>query len=193
MFDMAFSFCAILLLSPLLLTAALLVLSSGPGPIFFRHKRVGSGFVPFSVLKFRTMSVGADTRGPQVTVGGDNRITAIGRFLRKSKLDELPQLFNVLIGQMSVVGPRPEAPAYVEKFMVDYQVVLGVLPGITDYAAIEYRNEEELLSRYDSPEAAYLAVILPAKIKLYRKYLADISFRTDLKIIFSTVFTVFKF
>ncbi len=189
-FDLASASCAIVLLSPFMLLAALAVRLSGPGPVIFRHARVGRGFSHFSMYKFRTMGNGADKDGPQVTAAGDPRITAVGRLLRKTKLDELPQLFNVLKGEMSLVGPRPEVEKYVKLFEDDYKTVLSVRPGVTDYAAIEFRSEEKVLSRYADPEAAYRKEVLPAKIALYKKYIRGISLAADIGIIFRTFFRI---
>lgn len=196
--DVAASACGIVLLSPVLILAALAVKFSGPGPVFFSHKRVGRNFKPFFTHKFRTMVADADRKGGEITTGGDARITAIGRLLRKTKIDELPQLFNVLNGDMSLVGPRPEVAQYVELFKEDYVAVLSVRPGITDYAAIEYRNEEEVLrqlcapgaqgpGRYATPHEAYVAQVLPAKIALYKDYISRQSLFTDLGIILRTL------
>lgn len=185
MLDVGFALAGLVLLSPLLLVVAAAIIVTDPGPVFFRQMRVGRGFVPFRVFKFRTMRVGGG--GPEITTGGDARITPIGRLLRKSKLDELPQLFNVLCGDMSLVGPRPEVAKYVELFREAYKTILLVRPGITDYAAIEYRDEEAVLRAFADPEKGYVDKVLPYKITLYRRYLADMSFVTDLKIIVATL------
>ncbi len=184
--DFTVSALGIVITSPFFLIAAVAVKFSGPGPVIFRHKRMGLGFKPFSTYKFRTMVSGADKTGASITSGGDARITPIGRILRKTKLDELPQLFNVLKGDMSLVGPRPEVEKYVTMFEADYRTVLSVRPGITDYAAVEFRNEEAVLARYADPQAAYAREILPAKISLYKKYISELSFWTDIKILAHT-------
>lgn len=184
--DIAVSAFGIVITSPLLIIAAIAVNLSGPGPVIFRHKRMGLGFRPFFTYKFRTMVSDADKRGAAITSSGDARITPIGRILRKTKLDELPQLFNVLKGDMSLVGPRPEVEKYVTMFENDYRTVLSVRPGITDYAAIEFRNEEAVLAAYPDPQAAYEREILPAKIALYKKYISELSFWTDIKILVHT-------
>jgi len=186
-FDLIFAIFGALLLSPLFVVAAMAVRLSGPGPVLFSHRRIGLNFKPFYTHKFRTMLVNADKNGSAITTCGDFRVTSIGRLLRKTKLDELPQLFNVISGDMSLVGPRPEVARYVEMFKEDYKTVLCVRPGITDYAAIEYRNEEIILARYSDPQAAYAKEILPAKIELYKKYISEQSFITDLKIILKTL------
>lgn len=185
--DVAGAGCAIVLLSPLMLLVALAVKASGRGPVIFSHKRIGCGFSSFYAYKFRTMVHGADRAGSSITTGGDARITSIGRLLRKTKLDELPQLFNVLAGDMSLVGPRPEVDCYVQLFRGDYMEILRARPGITDYAAIEFRDEETVLAAYEDHEKAYRETVLPAKIALYRKYMAELSFFTDLKILVMTV------
>jgi len=186
-FDLVSAACGVLLLSPVFLLGVLAVKLSGPGPVLFSHRRVGLNFKPFFTYKFRTMVADAYKNGSAITSSGDVRITPIGRFLRKTKLDELPQLFNVLKGDMSLVGPRPEVEQYVEMFREDYKTILSVRPGITDYAAIEYRNEEVVLARYADPQKAYAKEVLPAKIALYKVYILDQSFFTDLKILIRTL------
>jgi len=175
----------LLLFSPLLAALALAVRFDSPGPVLFRHQRVGRGGRPFHLLKFRSMS--HRSGGAQVTVAGDSRVTRVGRFLRRAKLDELPQLWNVLVGDMSLVGPRPEVERYVRAFADAYREILTIRPGITDYAAIEYRHEESVLAGAADPEAEYLRAVLPAKIALYRRYLAERSMVTDLTILARTV------
>ena len=182
--DAAASLAGLVVLSPVLLAAAAAVALLDPGPVFFAHERVGLGFRRFRVLKFRTMRAGG--AGPAITTGGDPRVTAVGRFLRRTKLDELPQLLNVLAGDMSLVGPRPEVAKYVELFRADYEDILTVRPGITDFAAIEYRDEEAVLKSFPDPEKAYVEKILPDKIRLYRRYLAEMSLACDLKLILGT-------
>ncbi len=191
--DVVASATGLIVLSPLLAAVALVLVVFDPGPVFFRQTRVGLGFAPFRLFKFRTMHAAADRGGAQVTAGGDARVTAVGRVLRRTKLDELPQLFNVLAGEMSLVGPRPEVPKYVELFRSDYRDVLSVRPGITDFAAIEYRDEEAVLAAYPDPEKAYIEAVLPAKIVLYRRYLGEIGLGTDLKIIWKTLAKVARF
>jgi lipopolysaccharide/colanic/teichoic acid biosynthesis glycosyltransferase len=174
----------LLVLSPVLAGVAALIKLTDPGPVFFRQTRAGLGFRPFQIIKFRSMRWGA--AGPSVTAGTDPRITRVGRVLRKTKLDELPQLLNVLRGEMSLVGPRPEVPKYVELFRGEYEKVLSVKPGITDYAAIAYRDEEAVLGRFADPEEGYVRAVLPAKLALYRRYIAEVGLRTDLKILAAT-------
>jgi lipopolysaccharide/colanic/teichoic acid biosynthesis glycosyltransferase len=161
-----------------------------PGPVLFRHARMGKNFLPFDVLKFRTMVQDAPKLGGPITFGDDPRITRIGRLLRKSKIDELPQLFNVLLGEMSMVGPRPEVRKYVEMFRADYEEILRFRPGITDLASIEFCDEADLLGRAADPEAEYVGRVLPEKIRLAKKYIQRQSLFFDLKIIFGTLFRI---
>lgn len=190
--DLAVSVPALIALSLALLVIAALVKAGGPGPIFYAQERVGRRGRPFRLYKFRTMVTDADKSGPAVTSSGDARITPLGRTLRKWKLDELPQLWNVVRGDMSLVGPRPEVRKYTDIFRDDYSEILEISPGITDYAALEYRDEEEVLARYPDAEEAYTSVVLPEKIALYRQYLRDMGFRSDLKIIFRTIREVIR-
>jgi lipopolysaccharide/colanic/teichoic acid biosynthesis glycosyltransferase len=187
LFDLFFSLIGLVLLSPLFFILALWIKLDSQGPVFFRQSRVGLHGKPFRIYKFRTMFSGAESQGRQITVGDDPRITASGRFLRKYKFDELPQLINVFLGDMSLVGPRPEVPRYVEMFKIAYGPVLQVQPGITDYAAIEFRDEEEVLKKYDNPEEGYIKEVLPRKIEFYQRYLRERGFWTDLKLIFRTL------
>lgn len=174
-------------LSPLLFMAAALVRLSSPGPVLFRQQRLGMGFRPFTIYKFRTMVVDAPARGAAITCGDDPRITPVGRFLRKTKLDELPQLFNVLVGDMSLVGPRPEVPRYVEMFREDFAEILSMRPGITDLASITYRHEADILGRAADPQAEYVGRILPDKIRLAKEYRRRSSVFFDLFLIVRTV------
>jgi lipopolysaccharide/colanic/teichoic acid biosynthesis glycosyltransferase len=188
--DIAVSVAGISLLSPLLITVAIAVRLDSPGPTLFRHERVGQRGRRFRLLKFRSMT--HRSSGSDVTAAGDARITRMGRLLRRAKIDELPQLWNVLVGDMSLVGPRPEVERYVKLFASDYEEILEVKPGITDLAAIEYRDEERILAASSDPESEYRSVVLPAKIRLYRRYLAERSFRTDLSIMARTVIAVLR-
>lgn len=190
--DLAVSVPALLALSPALFVIAALVKAGSPGPVFYAQERVGRRGRPFRLWKFRTMVTDADKSGPAVTSSGDARITPLGRTLRKWKLDELPQLWNVVRGDMSLVGPRPEVRKYTDIFRDDYSAILEISPGITDYAALEFRNEEEVLARYPDAEEAYTSVVLPEKIALYRQYLRDMGFRSDMKIIFRTIREVIR-
>jgi lipopolysaccharide/colanic/teichoic acid biosynthesis glycosyltransferase len=189
-FDLLSASIGLLLLSPLFAVAAVLIKLDDPGPVFFRQERMGRGFRPFLVYKFRTMVQGAHRNGPLITSGGDSRVTRIGGFLRRTKIDELPQLINVLTGDMSIVGPRPEVRKYVEAYRQDYETVLSVRPGITDIASLTYRDEEALLRSQADPERFYLSVHLPAKIRLAKEYIRDRSFLYDLKLIFKTLHRV---
>jgi lipopolysaccharide/colanic/teichoic acid biosynthesis glycosyltransferase len=184
-FDFASALLGLIIVSPLLVIIAIAVKLSSPGPVFFRQTRVGLGFQPFRIVKFRTMREKMD--GPLITARGDRRVTGVGRMLRLTKLDELPQLWNVLAGDMSLVGPRPEIPEYVEKFRRDYEEILTVRPGITDPASIEFRREENLLAQSDDPEAKYLSAILPRKLAMAREYVKTRTFLGDLILIFRTI------
>lgn len=186
-FDIVASLIGLLLLSPLFIIIALWVKLSSNGPVFFTQKRVGRDFKEFNLYKFRSMFVGADSQGPGVTSSDDNRITKIGRFIRKTKIDELPQLLNVLKGEMSLLGPRPELKKFVDAYSEEYKKVLSVKPGITDNAAIEFRNEEEIMLQYQDKERAYIDIVLPQKIKLYYDYIDNISFLNDTKLLLHTL------
>ncbi len=188
--DFTAACCGMLLLAPLFLVTALAIRLDSPGPVFFRQKRIGRGFKPFFIFKFRTMVTDAEKRGALISTGDDPRITAVGGFLRKYKIDELPQLINVIRGEMSLVGPRPEVPRYVERFRRDFGEILQVRPGITDFASLEYKDENELLRGCSNPEEKYLSEILPAKIVYCKKYLREQSMATDLKLIFKTIWGI---
>ena len=190
--DVVISGCALLVLWPLLLLIALAIKLDDPGPVFYRQVRVGKGGKEFRIFKFRTMVVDADRKGLQITVGRDSRITRVGAFLRKTKLDELAQLLNVFAGEMSFVGPRPEVPKYVDLYTPYQRQVLLVRPGITDYASIAYRNENDLLEGAQDPERMYIDEIMPAKIELNMKDLHEISPLADIRLILSTVVAVIK-
>jgi lipopolysaccharide/colanic/teichoic acid biosynthesis glycosyltransferase len=191
-FDIVIAFLGLLCLSPLLLLVALLIKLDSSGPVFFRQERMGRGFHPFHIYKFRTMVHDAPLRGGAITFGADPRITKVGRILRKTKIDELPQLINVLQGQMSFVGPRPEVRRYAELFREDYEDILRVLPGITDLASLKYRHEAELLGRFENPEEAYVRLLLPEKIKLAREYVRQSSFSFDVTIILKTLLSLLR-
>ncbi len=189
-FDIVLSSIGLFLALPVLAAVAILVKAGSPGPVLFRQQRMGKGFRPFSLFKFRTMVNDADKRGPLVTTGGDKRVTGIGRILRKTKIDELPQLINVLKGDMSLVGPRPEVEKYVKLYEKDYDEILSVRPGITDISSIEFRDEESVLKAQDNPEEYYRQVLLPIKIGYARKYIKHMSFFFDIKLIFITILKV---
>lgn len=185
--DLLVSFFGILLLSPLLLILALAVKSGSKGPVLYKQKRIGRYGKPFLIWKFRTMHINADKMG-LLTVGGkDPRVTNTGYFLRRYKLDELPQLFNVLFGDMSLVGPRPEVEKYVLLYNEEQKKVLSVKPGITDYASIEYLHENELLGASSDPEKTYVEEIMPAKLNLNMKYIRNPGIQSDLRIILLTI------
>ncbi len=186
LFDLMITLPMLLLVSPFFLIIALLIKIGSKGPVFYMQTRVGINSRDFKIFKFRTMHINADKAG-LLTVGGrDPRVTPIGFFLRKYKLDELPQLLNVLFGSMSLVGPRPEVRKYVDLYNAEQQKVLSVKPGITDYASIEYSEENDLLAKSNDPEKTYIEEIMPAKLLLNQKYIAEKSIITDLKIIWMT-------
>jgi lipopolysaccharide/colanic/teichoic acid biosynthesis glycosyltransferase len=185
-FDLLLSALGLLLLAPVLLLIALWVKLDSPGPVFFRQERVGRFGRPFFIHKFRTMRV--DNAGLQITVGVDPRITRAGRVLRAAKLDELPQLWDVLRGAMSLVGPRPEVPRYVALYPPKLrEIVLSVRPGITDPASLSFRNESELLAAAADPEREYVEVVMPTKLRLAAAYVRRATLRTDLRVILATL------
>ena len=187
LFDIVCSFIGIVILLPVFIVISLFVMLDSRGGIFYRQVRVGKNNKDFFLLKFRTMQTGADKKG-LLTVGSkDSRVTRVGYYLRKYKLDELPQLFNVLFGSMSLVGPRPEVRKYVDLYNKEQQQVLSVKPGITDYASIEYANENEILAKAENPEQTYINEIMPHKLLLNLKYIHEQGFVTDVKIIFKTI------
>jgi len=186
LFDLVGAAVALLLLSPLLLAAALAVKLDSPGPVFFRQQRVGRGGVPFRIHKFRTMREGAP--GLQITVGDDPRITRVGRWLRRTRVDELPQFIDVLQGTMSLVGPRPEVPRYVEFYPPELRErVLSVRPGITDPVSLAYADESELLARAADPEREYVEVLLPRKLQAAAAYAESATLWTDLGVLLRSV------
>jgi lipopolysaccharide/colanic/teichoic acid biosynthesis glycosyltransferase len=193
-FDCAVALVALMLAAPLLALIALIVTVDSPGPIIFRHRRVGRGFRPIDVWKFRTMRHAPAEKGAAITCGdNDPRITRVGRLLRRTKLDELPQLWNVLKGDMSLVGPRPEVAEMVELFHDDYETILKVRPGITDPASIVYRDEGAILAREADPTEAYVRRILPDKIRLAKQYVGSSSVSDDLMLLLRTVASVLGF
>ncbi len=189
-FDILSSGLGLILLSPLFLFIAIWIKMDSPGPVFYRQVRVGIHNKDFRIFKFRSMIVGSD-KGSLVTVGGrDPRITRSGHFIRKYKLDEFPQLINVFIGDMSLVGPRPEVRHYVDYWTPEQMHVLDVRPGITDPASIRYRNENELLATVEDPEKYYIEVIMQDKLALYLDYVYNHSFWGDIKLIFKTFWEI---
>lgn len=192
LFDLVASAAGLLLLAPVFLVIAIAIKRESPGPVFFRQERVGLGGRTFRIHKFRTMVVSGEGRGPLITVGADRRITSSGAFLRKYKLDELAQLIDVFVGEMSLVGPRPEVPKYVALYPADVRaIVLSVRPGITDLASIEYRDENALLGNSKDAERTYVEEVMPAKLRYCVDYVRTRSFGLDLRIICRTVLAVF--
>jgi len=190
-FDFLFSAFFLLILSPVFLLIALLIKLDSPGPVFYRAVRVGKKGEPFRLYKFRSMAAGAAVKGPGITHQGDPRVTWVGNWLRRFKLDELPQLINVCKGEMSLVGPRPEDPRYVAVYTPEQRRVLSVRPGITSAASVRYRHEEKLLIGADW-EDTYLQVILPEKLKIDLDYIQRRTFATDLLIIWQTFLALFR-
>jgi lipopolysaccharide/colanic/teichoic acid biosynthesis glycosyltransferase len=186
-FDFICSTLGLIALSPVLLAIAIKIKTGSDGPVFFKQIRVGEKNREFEILKFRTMVVDAEKLGRQITVGNDNRITAIGAFLRKYKLDELPQLINVFKGDMSLVGPRPEVPRYVKLYNEEQRKVLEVKPGITDLASIRYRDENELLGEAENPDDFYINTIMPDKLALNLEYINNNNIVIDIYIILRTI------
>lgn len=191
-FDIVASLGGLIILSPMLIIVAICIKLDSKGPVFFKQKRVGKNKKIFEIYKFRTMVTDAEKLGKQITVGNDSRITRVGKFIRKCKLDEFPQLINVVKGEMSLVGPRPEVPRYVELYDEYEEQILLVKPGITDYASIEFRNENEILGNSSNPEETYIEEIMPTKIELNMKYIRNISILEDIKIITRTIYVIFK-
>ena len=187
LFDTFFAFLGTIILSPLFLILAILIKLDSKGPVFYRSIRIGKNEKPFKVYKFRTMVVNADKIGGPSTAENDPRLTKIGKFLRKWKLDELPQLFNIIKGEMSLVGPRPEVPEYARLYKGKEKVVFSVRPGITDFASLWNSHEENILKGSPDPEKTYLEKIRPKKVDLQMKYIKEKSFLTDIKIIFKTI------
>lgn len=189
-FDILCSFLGLAVLSPVLLVVSVLVAVTSPGGVFFRQERIGKDGRPFRIFKFRSMR--KDNAGLKITTGNDSRITPVGRFLRKSKIDELPQLINVLVGDMSFVGPRPEVADYVNLYTPYQRQVLLVRPGITGLASIRFRNENDLLTASDDPNRTYVEQIMPRKIDLDLEYIPHASVYYDIKLIFQTFAVVIK-
>lgn len=191
-FDILFSVTGLLILSPLLVILSILIKADSRGPVFYKQKRVGKGGLDFVLLKFRSMYIDSDQRG-SITIGNrDPRITRSGYFIRKYKLDELPQLINVLSGEMSMVGPRPEVQKYVLLYNKEQKAVLSVKPGITDYATIQFANENELLAKSANPEKTYIEEIMPVKIELNMIFINRPSLKQYFYIIISTIRRIIK-
>lgn len=191
LFDILVAGSGLLLLSPLFVLVAVGIKLNSPGPVFYRAQRVGKDGDLFRLFKFRSMVSGADRNGPGITVSGDARITSVGRFLRRTKIDELPQLLNVLFGDMSLVGPRPEDPRYVAQYTVEQRQALRVRPGITSAASLAYRHEEQILAGADW-EVTYRTQVLPAKLAIDLDYLAHRTLFSDVKLVLDTVFAMFR-
>ncbi len=190
-FDIIFSFLGLIVLIPVFIIISIVIIFDTKGGVFYLQKRVGKNNRDFTLLKFRTMRVDSASDS-LLTIGeDDSRITHSGAFSRRYKLDELPQLFNILKGDMSIVGPRPEVRKYVDMYNQRQKQVLTVRPGLTDYASLKYINESEVLAKYDNPEKAYVEVIMPEKLNLNLKYIKENSFVTDLRIIFKTLAKIF--
>ncbi|MBN1072311.1 sugar transferase [Clostridium botulinum] len=186
-FDFVCSTLGIIILSPIFILLSIMIKTGSDGPVFFKQIRVGEDGKDFEILKFRTMVVDAEKLGKQITVGNDNRITKIGSFLRKYKLDELPQLINVFKGDMSLVGPRPEVPRYVNMYNEEQRKVLEVKPGITDLASIRYKDENALLGKAEDPEEFYINTIMPDKLALNLEYINKSNVFFDIYIIVKTI------
>ncbi len=190
--DIIIALLALLILSPFFIIAAIIIKLTSKGPIFFLQQRIGKHGIEFTLIKFRTMYINRRNTHA-ITVGArDNRITPVGYYFRKLKVDELPQLINVLIGNMSLVGPRPELKKFVDLYTDDQRNVLNVLPGITDYASIYFRNENELLANKDNPELFYIEHIMPQKIKMNQKFIQNPSIGSYFKILWLTAISVIK-
>ena len=188
LFDLFFSSIGLIISSPLLLVVTLLIKLDSQGSVFFRQIRIGKNLTPFTIYKFRTMVDAPRQETVRLAAVQDYRITRLGRFLRKTKIDELPQLINVVIGQMSLVGPRPEVLKYVEKWPEDAKKqILSIKPGIADYASFCYGNEEEVLAQEEDPESAYVNKVMPHKLRLYLRYLREQNLWLDLRIILATL------
>ncbi|NVN96152.1 MAG: sugar transferase [Bacteroidetes bacterium] len=189
-FDLFFSMVGLIILAPFLFIISISIIFDSRGGIFYTQKRVGKDNIDFSMFKFRTMRTGSDKKG-LLTIGDkDSRITNVGYFLRKYKIDELPQLINILKGNMSFVGPRPEVRKYVDLYSSDQLIVLSIRPGITDFSSLDFINESEILSQSSNPEETYINEIMQLKLELCKKYIKEKSFRTDLKIITKTILKI---
>ena len=187
LFDILASLFGILVMAIPMIIISIAIKLDSKGPVFFKQKRVKKNNKDFTILKFRTMVVDAPKLGMAITVGDDSRITKVGKFLRKTKLDEFPQLFNVLVGDMSFVGPRPEVRKYVDMYSDSDKDILKIRPGITDLASIKYRDESEILDKSDNPEKTYVEEIMPNKIELNKQYIENINLLNDIKIILQTL------
>lgn len=192
LFDLIVAFVGLIVLAPLFVIVGLLIRLDSPGPVFYGGDRIGREGAPFKMYKFRTMVANADRMGSALTHSGDRRITRVGRILRKWKVDEFPQLLNILRGEMSVVGPRPESPGYVEHYTPEQRRVLQVKPGMTGLTQVRFRHEEALLSHCTNLEKDYIEKIMPKKLALDLEYIANRSLFLDVKLIIQTFFCLFK-
>jgi lipopolysaccharide/colanic/teichoic acid biosynthesis glycosyltransferase len=190
-FDIVSSIIALVIFSPVLIIISVWIVLDSRGGIFYRQIRVGKNRKEFGLYKFRSMRPDSDKAG-QITIGNDARVTKVGRFIRRFKIDEIPQLINILKGDMSVVGPRPEVPKYVNMYSEEQLKVLTVLPGLTDFASIEYLDEQKILGAAPDPDKAYIEEVMPSKLKLNLKYIAERSFWLDIKLIFRTIGKIVK-
>jgi lipopolysaccharide/colanic/teichoic acid biosynthesis glycosyltransferase len=191
-FDLVIALLGLILLAPVLLVVGVVIKLDSRGPVFYGGDRIGKDGKPFKMIKFRTMVVHADRMGAALTHGGDPRVTRMGRVLRKWKIDEIPQLINVVRGEMSLVGPRPEAPVYVHYYTPEQKQVLAIRPGITGLTQVRYRHEETLLSRCADPEKEYIETIMPQKLAIDLEYIRSRSLLMDLRLLFETFLAVFR-
>lgn len=191
-FDIFFAFVGILFLLPIYILIAILIKIDSKGSIVYKQERIGEKGIPFKVFKFRTMKPNSFAKGTLTIGSRDARVTRVGYYLRKYKLDELPQLFNVLMGDMSFVGPRPEIRKYTDLYTEEQRKILDVKPGITDYASIKFRNENDILAVSDDPEKLYIEKIMPQKIELNMMYINDYNILKDIRIILETFYTIIK-
>lgn len=192
MIDLTLSISTFLFLAPLLGATCIFIWLESKGAPFFYQERIGKGMLPFRLIKFRSMTHVDHIGEPQFNAGDDSRVTKIGKFLRKTKIDELPELINIIKGEMSIVGPRPEVEKYVQVYLEDFKEILQIRPGLTDFASIKYRDEENILARQSDPERYYLSVVLPDKLVLARSYVKQVSFDTDLHIIKNTLRSIIR-
>ncbi len=190
-FDIISSSVVLLLFSPFFIFISIWILLDSRGGVFYRQIRVGKGGREFGLPKFRSMRPDSDKSG-QLTIGNDSRVTGVGKFIRKYKLDEIPQLLNIIKGDMSVVGPRPEVPHYVNMYSSEQRKVLDVLPGLTDYASLEYLDEQKILGKATDPEATYINEVMPSKLELNLKYIRERGLWVDMKLIFKTIGKIFR-
>ena len=190
--DIFLASAAFLCLSPIFVFISIFICIDSKGPPFFIHKRIGKGMIPFRLIKFRSMTWKKNAYRGRFDPGNNCRVTKVGKLLRSTKVDELPELFNVLKGEMSIVGPRPEVARYVEAYPEGFKEILHIRPGLSDFASMKYRDEEAILSGQDEPETYYRKVILPDKLQLAKQYIKTISFKSDLSIIGNTLKSILK-